>query len=228
MKKLIAILFSALVPMVSWGASFTLGAGTAPEADATYINGITPNTNYKSAQTCWVDGDGPSRLLINWPRLKDSLYNRTADSGYIEIKRTAAASCGDCSVDVYQVRPGRPWVEDTATYNNYRTSTAWTTAGCGSTASDRYNTLLYSQLGTDMPTNTYIKFYITGYLQAMDMADTTNGVGVIFIWGSGSETVGTNFYLDDAASSTNRPKITVFYHTPPTPYSVYWRAAKMQ
>lgn len=43
---------------------------------------------------------------------------------------------------LYRVRNSRDWVETEATYTIFKTSNNWTTAGCGSTASDREDTIL--------------------------------------------------------------------------------------
>jgi hypothetical protein len=194
------------------GASFTLGAGTGSEADMTAINGGTPSTNAGTALSAWANSSGPIRILINWAALKDSLYGRTADSGYIQLKVTSADFCSDCSIDCFQVRPERDWIENQATWNIYKTGSNWTTAGCSSTASDRFSTFLDSHTETDFSNDTYVKFYITGYLKSIDGIDTANCRGVIVLQGSGSDQTGVQFFTDDNTTASNRPKVTVFYH----------------
>jgi hypothetical protein len=216
MTKLLPLIYllltlTLLTPAVQ-SASFTLGAGTGSEADMTAINGTTPTTNSGTAATAWVNSASPLRVLINWSALKDSLYNRTADSGYLQLKVTSAGFCSDCSIDCYQIRPERDWIEIQATWNIYKTGSNWTTAGCGSISADRYSTLLDSHIESDFSNDTYARFYITNYLKNLDGADTANCRGMIVLQGSGSDQTGVQFYTDDNANSANRPTVTVFYH----------------
>jgi hypothetical protein len=103
------------------------------------------------------------------------------------------------------------WDEANSTWNNYKTSTAWTTAGCGSTATD-YDTSISG--GTHAAPPSSGTFDVTG-LAAIVQDGLTNHAGLVYlVWRLDTESNTTNIQVDssDGTTAANRPKLVVVYH----------------
>lgn len=135
-----------------------------------------------------------------------SLWVRTTASTFSSNNRT---------VRVYRIRAGRDWVENQVGWANYKTANAWTTAGCGSTVSDREAT----QIGSFVTSTAW------AVGQQVDIT-LTPGAGGVQDWVSGalanngmiliSDTEATDlirYCSSDHATANQRPKLVVEYST---------------
>lgn len=233
MKTLIYILAVVMAGSVLADSTFTIGAGTGPECDMTFINQAAATTNYGTSTGAYcydsVGGGANVNLLFRWHALADSLNkgvlvyikactllvksNQLAidnpTQGVVKIARTRRSPVSD---------PLSYWEEVSATWNRYKVVTNWTTAGARSTTGDIDTSAMSSVNFATTPfgSDSVLKIDITAPAQLMDAADTANAhCGFIMFapwWGS--FTTQAEIVLiatDDHATAANRPKLKVVY-----------------
>ncbi len=214
MKHLLLIIF--LHSQSVWGASFTLGAGNGSEADGAYLNFNAKNTNYGAATSLYLGGDsatvGYAHLILNWPAVKDSVYNNTVDACTLFVYVSSNANV-DGLYSCYQIRTGRDWTESGVTWNNYKASTPWTTGGGRDVTSDIFPSAVDTKSELDLAAGAYHGFNITSIATQWDGADTAACRGVLIRQMGGSDYTQLTISSDDYATVTQRPKIKVVYHT---------------
>lgn len=200
---------------VATSASFTLGAGTAPEADGTYINESATSSNYGNTTRYWLGGNssgGDTYVLISWSVLKDSLYGRTVDACSLFVKPNAIVENVDGLFACYRIRSGRDWVETQATWSEFKTSNAWSTGGAKNTTNDIFSTAVDAKTESQFANGDYTPFDITSIARQWDGSDTANCRGVVIRQFSGTDATQIDLASDDNATAANRPKIKVVYH----------------
>lgn len=191
-------------------ATFTLGAGNGSEADGTYIASSLSGGNYGSNARYWMGGD--FNALLNWPAVKDSIYGRTVDACTLFVMAKDEVLNLDGVFACFQIRTVRDWVEMQATWNNYKTSTAWGTSGANNTTSDIYSTAVDPKFEVDFSNGVYTPFDITSIAKQWDGTDTANCRGVVLKQYGGSDPTEIDLASDDHTMAGNRPKIKVVYH----------------
>lgn len=228
--------FIANVTAARTTGSFTIWPSSAALVAMGPINStISPdrtNTNYETQTTALV-GFAPSeqRILMRFETLADSMRTRATgkiiqwDSAQVIIipqtsVDSTAGSTGTDSVTLamYELRSTRRFVESQATWNDWATSSAWTTPGAGSTTSDMEATLLdtTATLTKGMTvandtTNLWSQFTIPG----TSLSDTINNAGVIIRYHRVGVDDGTQcraiYHTDDATTAAYRPRLKVYY-----------------
>lgn len=177
-----------------------------------YATGATGRLGYQlSLQERWV---------MRWTTLDDSMrtYQSSGkylrwDSARVVVKITTALGASDnMAVEMYELRSARDFVEAEATWNIYKTSNNWGTAGAGNTSSDIHSPFLDSS-ATLTSSSTDMSFKIPG----VNITDTLNNVGVVLMIGRSNYDGATNTSVnatigsDDNTTAGNRPIITVYY-----------------
>jgi hypothetical protein len=113
----------------------------------------------------------------------------------------------------------RAFAAASACWNYYTGTTAWGTAGCSNTTSD-YDSAIHSDTNGTIPASgSAFTFEVTtlakdainndsGKIMRLMLKDTSEG---------GATDYGYNIYSTDAATSSYRPKVTIYYNTTSTP-----------
>jgi hypothetical protein len=194
--------------------TFTIGGGTAPEADAAYLSFNVKGTNYGTATTIYFGGDsatiGFTHTIINWSSLRDSLFGNTVTSCSLFVWPISNANT-DGLYACYQIRPERDWTEGGVTWNDYKASTAWTIGGGRSTTNDIYSTAVGGLVEAELAAGAYRGFDITSIATDWDDVYTRNCRGVIIKQFGGTDYTQISIASDDNATTTHRPKIKVIY-----------------
>lgn len=233
MKYLTLIVLLLCAVTASADTTFTIGAGTGPECDMTYINQAAPSTNYGTGTTAWWYDSVPTsqgaNLLFRWDALGDSLNHGGANLyikactlivksnlGTLDRTTTGQFKCA-------RVRRGTTasakWTETGAKWSEWKSLNEWTTYGARSVANDIDTTVTitydWSVISWGI-TDSIAKFDLTAVAQTMDAGDTakTHGGFIFYAPWYGSYTTWDNLcqiYTDDNATSGNRPKLKVVY-----------------
>ncbi|HEY4724026.1 MAG TPA: DNRLRE domain-containing protein, partial [Anaerolineae bacterium] len=169
----------ALFPTLS--VTYTTGSAQMTAVADTSMLDTNPTTNYGSATSLLI-GEDNSAAAVRRGLLKFDLSWLSHVDGTVTGAALLLTIDGDQSSNTrtfraYQAR--RAWVEGTATWNDYDTGGAWTTAGAGSTVSDRYATELGSaSIAADAPLEATIVIPLTASM-VQDWVDgdvTNNGI----------------------------------------------------
>lgn len=175
--------------------------------DDAQITQNTPTINAGSAMAYSVDGDEPAnsgrdtKVLVKWD------LSSMTDTGVVGASLSFNVVDGTTNTyQIYQVR--RPWVEGEVTWNSAANGISWATAGAeGST--DRGTTSLGTMTSTNAGQRTFT-------LNASGVAVVKGWVkGTIpnygFILLNAANTNGLDFSSSEAATVSQRPKLTVIY-----------------
>lgn len=196
----------------------TIGAGTNDLA-VTYLRRYDPTTQYGSMVTCYVGSEDPDvldefferRPLLYSDTLKGRIAGNTVDACSLLVKRSSSSG----TIKIYARGVKNVWSETQATWNQKVTGTNWGTAGCDNTSTDLYGTGAKYDSTTsagDTITGSWYVYDYTTYMQACDVGDTINYQG--FRLNSATEASTLNYiamHSDDATTSSNRPKIFLYY-----------------
>ncbi len=232
MKYLALIVLLLCAVTVFADTTFTIGAGTGPECDMTYINQAATTTNYGTNTTAWwydsVPTSQSANLLFRWDALGDSLNHGGANLyikactlivksnlGTLDRATTGQFKCA-------RVRRGvtspTKWTETGASWENYKALTTWNTSGGRNVSNDIDTTvsITYNWATFSWGTDSVGKFDLTAVAQTMDAGDTakTHGGFIFYFPWYGSYTTWDQLcqiYTDDNATSGNRPKLKVVY-----------------
>ena len=175
-----------------------------------------PNTNYGGDAVLYI---GESNVATNIRRglikfnLSSIPSNAVISSVVLSLWVAFDASSNARDYKLYRVL--RDWVETQATWNIWKTSNNWTTAGCGSDGNDAdlstvWATCSFTATETD---NTEKQFV----LDATGLAEFTkwvNGTNPNYGWLVKADTeVNDGYNMDSSSSATaaQRPKLVVTY-----------------
>lgn len=173
-----------------------------PTAD-TYLDKWNPTTNYE-ASGLRIGADGSNNELYN----SILRFNLSGISPCVVTSATLALtvySWGGTTVTAlsYRLRTGRDWVEDQATWNIYKTSNNWGTAGCANTTTDRYSTVMSTTtitFGANVVTldPTEVQYMVD---------EGASNQGIIFV----SNVTGNSVLCRDSESGVSIPTLTIIY-----------------
>lgn len=184
-------------------------ASTYAGTKDTYIYQNSPTTNYGSAATLIVDGDEPAASskdvssILKWD-VSGIAAGKTVTSASITINVV------DGSTDTYELyEMKRNWSESSANWNQYASGTNWSTAGAnGST--DRGTTVLGSITASGTGAYT-INLNSSGIALVQSWVNNPSA-NYGFIITDGANSNGVDFSSSEAATVSQRPKLTVTYN----------------
>lgn len=234
--KTLGLVFGTIVLFLSTSfadTTFTIGGGTGPEADMTYLNQGSVSTNYGTSATAYVNDsviltNAATGILIRWDALADSLNHGGANLYLKSLKikmKSNLASADRATVGTMLVARCRrgtttsaKWTETGATWVDYKALGSWSTAGARNVSNDIDTTVMVSFDWSTVSFNSdsTVEFDITTVGQTMDASDTAKCHGGFFLFPPwwGSFTAWDNlqqFYSDDNATAANRPTLTAIY-----------------
>lgn len=185
------------------------GTGTSD----TYISSSQPNTNYASDADFpigeWSGGVDTLRELL-WVDLSTIPIGCTIVTATLILTTKYVNGTASRTINIFRTK--RDWVVNQATWNVYKTSNNWTTAGCGSTTDDYDNTSLGSiGMTAADPMNTARDITLNALLiQTMIPGGSFAGKG--FILEASVESDATyGFHAADTATASYRPKLIIDY-----------------
>ena len=114
--------------------TYSIGKKYGDATADTYLYQSSPSGNYDSASTLYVGktGTGEERFLVRFPI--SQLVGANVSAATLRLTRSSGPSF---PMRAYRLRR-TDWVENQASWNNYKTGTAWGTAGAKSSALDYY------------------------------------------------------------------------------------------
>lgn len=212
--------------------TFTIGAGTGPECDMSYINQGATSTNYGTNQQAWLydstAGGANANLIFRWDALADSLNHGGANL-YVKactlLVKSYLASADRATVGQFKfarirrgVTTSAKWTETGVKWTEWKSLNEWTTYGARGVSNDIDTTvtITYSWGTFTWGTDSVGKFDLTAIAQTMDAGDTAQAHGGFMAYAPwyGSYTTWDQLcqvWTDDAATSANRPKLKVVY-----------------
>lgn len=129
-------------------------------------------------------------------------------------------------VGPYRIRNNRDWIETQATWNVFRGSTYWSTAGCENTSWDRYGTPDSNITFTaSSPINAYYHWDVTASVQAWLAGAQNHGWLVRAVDHDGGND-GLSFNAKESGSAGYRPYLTIVYEEPVSVESSTWGTIK--
>jgi hypothetical protein len=241
-KSFVCLVIVLLCGSAFADSTFTIGAGTGPECDMTYLNSALTSTVYGNADSATAQDScsGASKhILFRWGAIADSLNKGggtqvfiRACSLFVKQRNTTDLALGLLKVS----RLRRPFNETLSTWLLYDLLSSWTTAGARDTTDD-IDTIPNCTDGYSITndnclfsTTAHCSIDITQVAKTMDGEDTALWRDGLMLYGpwtygdascanSGWRTVeaGYNFsiYSDDAATAADRPYIKVVYTQDP-------------
>lgn len=182
----------------------------------TSLSQINPNTNYGGDALLYI---GESNVATNKRRglikfdLSSIPSNAIISSVVLSLWVVADVSSNARDYKLYRVL--RDWVETQATWNIWKTSNNWTTAGCGSDGNDAdlstvWATCSFTATETD---NTEKQFVLdaTGLAEFTKWVDGTNPNYGWLIKPDTELNDGYNMDSSSSATAEQRPKLVVTY-----------------
>lgn len=233
--KTLGLIFGTIVLFLSTSfadTTFTIGAGTGPEADMTYMNQAATSTNYGTGVTAFVydsvGGGANTAILIRWDALADSLNHGGANlyikSLKIKLKSNLQASDRSTTgiLCVARCRRGTTtsakWTEANASWLDYKNLGSWSTAGARNVSNDIDTTVMvrFDWSVVSFNSDSTVELDITTVGQTIDAADTAKCHGGVVLfspwWGSSTAWNKIHeFYTDDNGTTANRPTLTAIY-----------------
>jgi len=171
----------------------------------TYLDRNAPSTNYGSSATLWVEGDTGRPALLRWK-------NFTVPAGSTVKSATITLNVTDPTSGTYNLYAlKRDWWEGYATWNSYGPGYSWEVPGATGT-SDRGTTVVgtVTAPATGQVTITLNAAGIALVQAWVNSPSTNNGI----IIDNPTVTDGLAFASREAATASNRPKLTVTYGAP--------------
>lgn len=168
-----------------------------------YVDGGSPNTNFGTSDTLYVDTSPTERAVLMFDVFgsggKRIPYNSTITNANITVN---VIDAGD-TVTVYQILEN--WTEDQVTYNNRLTGTAWSSTGIANTPSRSATT-------ESSFTPSSIGVYTFSVLSAVRSwtNQSSSNLGVVLSPG-GSNTVGIS--SKEAIDEADRPILAVTFNS---------------
>jgi hypothetical protein len=186
----------------------TSPAGSYNGTRDTELRQGSATTNYGTDTNLEIDGDDGGSDI--WVMLRWDVSQIPTDANLLGASISVNVSnTTDGSYELYEMK--RDWVENEATWQEYRAGQAWQTAG-GQGASDRgsepLGTLSFSSTGVQTTSlnaagMTLLRDWISG-------AKPNYG----FLVGNTSTTNGMDFGSREVTSASDRPKLSITYFTP--------------
>ena len=185
----------------------------------TYMSSSAPTTNNGSA-TVFAVGENNSATSVGRGLLQFDLSGLPNDltvvSATVSLWVSADHSDNARVMSAYAIQAGRNWVETQATWNNYKTSVAWGTAGGGNTTNDIVGTAIGTvSVANNLTAGTQVDIILDpGAVQSMRWQD---------YFGFELQMATENndrydFVSSDNATAGQRPKIVIeYYADTPTP-----------
>ena len=197
----------------------------------TEINISNPTTNYGTSVNLRVgDGDtagnGVHRSFIKFD-LSSIPSSDTVTSATLSLYENSAEDghgVGSWAVKLQRVR--RDWVETEATWNIWKTSNNWSTAGAGNTSSDIYSATTATVTLDGTVANAFIDW--SDAQLTSDVQDFVSGALSNYGWriqapdieDAGANRTRNAFSLSDHSTSSQRPKLVVVHASPFTPKAI--------
>ncbi len=206
--------------------SFTTSAGTAPAPQTTvhfqdgvypsssyagtkdtYISQNNATTAYGSATTLMVDGDDPNgstydkNILIRWDTSSIATTKKVV-SASITVNVVDASNH---TYNIYEMK--RAFSQSGSTWNVFASGSNWEVAG-GNGSSDRGSTVLGTMTGTT-GTKTF-SLNASGIALVQKWINTPSSNNGLIILNS-SSTDGFDFSSREAATASQRPRLTITY-----------------
>lgn len=174
----------------------------------TYISQNAPTTNYGSAATLLVDGDEPSTSSKDVSSILK--WNVSAiPAGSTVTSASISLNVVDPSTDTYELyEMKRNWSESSATWNQYATGSNWATAGANGSL-DRGTTVLGTITASANGAYT-INLNSSGIARVQSWINNpAANYGMILMDGANAN--GLDFSSSEAATASQRPKLTINY-----------------
>ncbi len=185
----------------------------------TYMSSSAPTTN-NGTNTVFAVGENNTASSVARGLLQFDLSGLPNDltvvSATVSLWVSADHSDNARVMSAYAIQAGRNWVETQATWNNYKTSVAWGTAGGGNTTNDIVGTAIGTvSVANNLTAGTQVDIILDpGAVQSMRWQD---------YFGFELQMATENndrydFVSSDNATSGQRPKIVIeYYADTPTP-----------
>ncbi|MBN1489937.1 MAG: DNRLRE domain-containing protein [Phycisphaerae bacterium] len=115
----------------------------------------------------------------------------------------------DCvNVGAYRINPNRDWVDSQATWNVFKGTSNWSTAGCENTTWDRVatadDTLMFTE---NSAINRYYEWTVTGSVNAWKGGAANRGWNMRVPSYDGGPEEGISVNLTESSTAANRPKL---------------------
>ncbi|MGA2669952.1 MAG: DNRLRE domain-containing protein [Dehalococcoidia bacterium] len=181
-----------------------------PATKDTYLQSSAPDTNYGSGTgvTIYDYSSNTRRGLLEF-LITSIPTGAIIESAKLDLYYASYYNYNPVGKTVWAYRGTRAdWVELEATWNSYKTSTAWTTAGGDYTATDGVSVAMPASYG-------WVEWDITNQV----LYAQTNSVPVEVLVKFSAENQTTNrtsldFYSSDYATASYRPKLIIKYWIP--------------
>lgn len=192
----------------------TWTSGRTSSDDATNTVTDNPTTNYGTATTMAVGYNVNSTELNTFIRFASlpSVPVVSNVSATLVLMYQGQGSAGTLGVTIGRVL--RAWVESQATLNIYSTGNNWGTAGGNNSTTDydgagAFTGTLPDGANFALSNNSTLNSWCDAWIEG---AYTNNGIYISKTTGSGTSDY-KSYHTDDAASSTNRPYLSITYTT---------------
>lgn len=185
-----------------------------PSADTMILSAV-PTTNYGSnvaLHTGSVNGSEKRRSLLRW-NISGLSGEQVDTDGTLGIYLNYDGASASQNLKAYLVRAARDWVDLQATWNIFKTSNNWGTAGCDNTSTDRYATEIASlALGASPAINQYYTWTIPKATIQDWIDNPSNNQGIVLI--SDAEAGVTYLAWNSNDAANNKPYLTFDHSTP--------------
>lgn len=207
---MIRYLFAFLFLSVTVSADSLVVSGS--DVEASYLNGLASTTNYGN-DTIVRDTQAISNVMGHVIRMVDT-WNSSLPAGYVidsgALYSTVfiAPSGGTTTISTYKILSTRQWEETITTWvvvHDNEGGLNWTTAGCGSTTSDRAGAAESSVSVATTDIGNEKRWSIT-QATVSEWVGTSNGLFVR----TATPNRGCTWKSDDAVSG--QPRFVVYYH----------------
>jgi hypothetical protein len=177
--------------------------------DVEMLNTLADTNRDGAALAVGNSGTQTQRTLLKFD-LSSISAGSTIDTATLTLTYAVDASSNARTLSVYRVK--RAWVETEATWNSWKTGSAWSTAGCANTTSDREAADIGTATQPASPTlNTTLDITLTAAkIQEMITggAFTNNGL-LLQVDSESSDRI--TYYDTEEATAGYRPKLVVTY-----------------
>lgn len=201
--------------MPAWNVGFDTYSSQPDDTTGvdTFLNSVNTTTNYATDVELGIgernDSDLTVRSLIKFD-LSTIPSNSVTSSNILSLYITRDLSSNARDASMYRVL--RNWVESQATWNNWSSGNAWTTAGCGSDGNDADLTNVHATCSftATESAGTEKQFSIS----TTHMDNFINGTYSNYGWLIRMATETNDAYYCDSSSSvtaSERPKLVITY-----------------
>jgi len=185
----------------------------------TFIDAENPNTNYGEQwyMHLYMSSHNPKRSeLVKFDLSGQIPAGQTIVSATLGlwVYQVVDMTSGDwADVAPYRVRGTRTWVENQATWNVFRGSTYWATAGCENTSWDRYGTYdgTAIRFTKNSEVNRYYTWDVTSSVQTWYAGSEANNGWLVRIVDHDGGTDGVSMNASESSSPSYRPYLTITY-----------------